>query len=371
MTESRQPIMSGMNLSELTVLKEMLAAGPGCAVANGILNGFETTKVKLQLHNSHRQSQANFQAPRLPAPRPVIYSDATMTGVMNQIAREEGIVRGLLTPGLSASLTRSMIYGAYRVGLYPTVRDSVGSVLGDDKNKCNASVIRHRILSGMITGGLGSMISCPLDVVRTRMQADAGLILAKSASCTNPAIPPHYYGTGLRKGKSVRYTGMWSALVTIWREEGLVQGLYRGASVTIARACVLNGVQLCVYDTMKHYTINWGTTHADALGSAKLYQEGPLLHIGCAFFSGVLAQSVIMPIDTVKSHMMLGKGRRDVLQHVGSLFMDPNSKGIHPFRLTKWLYRGYVPACAGQGLIMVLQMPLIEAFRRSLGVAAI
>lgn len=369
MTESRPPITGDMNLSEMTVLKEMLAAGPGCAVANGILNGFETTKVKLQLHNSHRQKNLG---PRLSAPpSAVIYSDATMRGVMNQIAREEGIVRGLLTPGLSASLTRSMIYGAYRVGLYPTVRGSVGRCLGDDKNSCNASVIRHRILSGMVTGGLGSMLSCPLDVVRTRMQADAGVILAKSSTCTNPSIPPHYYGTGLRKGKPVRYTGMWSALVTIWREEGLVQGLYRGASVTIARACVLNGVQLASYDTMKHYTINWGQAHTDSLGSGKLYQEGPLLHVSCALFSGILAQSVIMPIDTVKSHMMLGKGWRDVFHHIGTLLVDTNSKTIHPFRLTKWLYRGYAPACAGQGLIMVLQMPLIEAFRRALGVAAI
>ena len=27
--------------------KEFAAAGPGCAAANGLLNGFETTKVKL------------------------------------------------------------------------------------------------------------------------------------------------------------------------------------------------------------------------------------------------------------------------------------------------------------------------------------
>ena len=36
-----------------------------------------------------------------------------------------------------------------------------------------------------------------------------------------------------------------------------------------------------------------------------------------------------------------------------------------------WLYRGYAPAAAGQGLIMLLQMPIIEELRRLLGVAAI
>lgn len=36
----------------LGLVKEFAAAGPGCAAANGLLNGFETTKVKLQLHNT-------------------------------------------------------------------------------------------------------------------------------------------------------------------------------------------------------------------------------------------------------------------------------------------------------------------------------
>jgi len=363
MSESKQSLLQGMTITDLTILKEMLAAGPGCAIANGLLNGFETTKVKLQLHKSHVSPQHK------PNRSPAAYHNATTIGVMRQIASEEGIVRGLLTPGLAASLTRSMLYGAYRVGLYPTVRDNVGKLLGNDKNSSNASLIQQRILSGMLTGGLGSMVSCPLDVVRTRMQADAGLVVTKAPSCTNPAIPPAYYGTGLRRGQPVRYTGMCSALVKIWKDEGLVHGLYRGASVTIARACVLNGAQLASYDTMKHSALNWGQSHAEASG--KLYQEGPLLHVSCALLSGILAQSVVMPIDTLKSHMMLGKGWTLVFQHGCSILIEQNSRAIHPLRLLKLLYRGYAPACAGQGLIMVLQMPLIEAFRHHLGVAAI
>ena len=149
---------------------------------------------------------------------------------------------------------------------------------------------------------------------------------------------------------------------------GLLQGLYRGSSVTIARACLLNGSQLASYDTMKQYALAKG--REDRNNSSSLLQEGPHLHVVCAFLSGVLAQTVVMPIDTIKSHMMLGKGWKDVAQHLGTL-VSPDGRSLHPFRLMQWMYRGYVPACAGQGLIMVLQMPLIEAFRRSLGLAAI
>lgn len=231
-------------------------------------------------------------------------------------------MRGLLTPGLSASLTRSMLYGAYRVGLYSTIRSKLGD--GDP-------TLMHRLLSGMFTGGIGAMLSCPLDVVRTRMQADSGVIRNGR------------YVTGLRRGEAVRYRGMMSAFMTIFRQEGLKNGLYRGASVTVARASVLNGSQLASYDTLKR-KLKW--------------EEGPVLHCFCALLSGIIAQTVIMPIDTIKSQMMLGNGWRDV-----TIILKKNG----PF----YLYRGWTPACAGQSMIMLLQMPLIEEFRRLLGVEAI
>ena len=306
-------IMSSSSSSS-SIMKEMIAAGPGCAVANGLLNAFETTKVKLQLHNPTRP----------------VYTTPTPTGVMTQIIREEGLVRGLLTPGLSASLTRSMVYGSYRVGLYSAMRDYLS---GGGRHHTGEQTPQwhHRLASGMFTGGLGAMLTCPLDVVRTRMQAEAGNVVGQ------------YYTTGLRKGEIVRYSNLVRTIRTIVEHEGLRSGLYRGATVTVARASLLNGAQLASYDTLKH-VLPW--------------QEGPFLHTVCAFCSGIIAQTVIMPVDTVKSSMMIG----NCPKMVWSILLD---------RGPMWLYRGYLPACAGQGLIMVLQMPLIEEFRRMLGVKAI
>ena len=299
----------------MSVAREMIAAGPGCALANGLLNGFETTKVKLQLHNSQVSN-------------PIYGHKPTPTTVMKQIIKEDGLLRGLLTPGLSASLTRSMVYGAYRVGLYATARDYLTPANGQP-------TLQHRMASGMFTGGIGAMLTCPLDVVRTRMQADAGTIVNGQ------------YTTGLRKGLPVRYTNLFTTFIQIIKQEGLRKGLYRGASVTVARASLLNGAQLASYDTLKRQ-----------LKGHSWFEEGPVLHIFCALCSGIIAQSFIMPIDTIKSTMMVGNSWGDVW----SKFLQ---------RGPIWLYRGYFPACAGQGLIMVLQMPLIEEFRRLLGVKAI
>ena len=209
------------------------------------------------------------------------------------------------------------------MGLYSTVRSKISQ---DEE-----PTLYHRILSGMVTGGLGSMISCPLDVVRTRMQADSGV------------VHNNRYITGLRRGQLVRYEGMTEAFIKIFKQEGLMNGLYRGASVTILRASLLNGAQLASYDTLKK-RLGW--------------QEGPLVHCVCALLSGVIAQTVVMPIDTIKSQMMLEKQWRDVIS-----VMIKNG--------AFYLYSGWIPACCGQSMIMLLQMPLIEEFRRLLGVEAI
>ena len=163
------------------------------------------------------------------------------------------------------------------------------------------------------------------------MQADAGVVLNGK------------YVTGLKKGDLVRYRGMISAFLTIFKEEGLSKGLYRGASVTVLRASLLNGAQLASYETLKR-SLGW--------------DEGPALHFFCGLASGVIAQTVVMPIDTIKSQMMFGNSWKDVYATL---------RRNRPFNL----YRGWAPACAGQGLIMVLQMPLIEEFRRLLGIKAI
>jgi Mitochondrial carrier protein len=327
------------------VTREMMASGPACAIANGVLNSFETTKVKLQLYNNNITSTNN--KIKHQAKSVAIYRNPTPWGVMTQIATEEGIVRGLMLPGLGASLTRSFLYGAYRVGLYSTIRDAVRS----DHNQ--EPTLRDRIASGMVTGGIGSMISCPLDVIRTRLQADAGKICP---------VRQTVYITGLRQGQSVRYRGMWSALYTICQTEGLRHGLYRGASVTVARASLLNGSQLASYDTLKHAMLAKSSSSSTSKSADEdaLRHEGPLLHVFCAMISGIIAQTVVMPIDTVKSHMMIGNGWRAVVDCIRQHKFSP-----------MWFYRGYLPACTGQGLIMVLQMPLIEEFRRLLGVQPI
>ena len=177
--------------------REMLAAGLGCAIADGTLNGLEVTKVKMQLDS---------------ATEPVY--PRSMLGTIRQCVAEDGALRGLCLPGLAATTLRAMTYVAFRVGTYPTVRGYVSG--GRDSQPTLGS----QLLAGAITGGVGACLFCPIDVVRIRMQADAGTLAAGST--------PPTFRTGLRRGLPLRYPTTLGAFGRIARQEGVVGGLYRG-----------------------------------------------------------------------------------------------------------------------------------------------
>ena len=242
------------------VLKECLAAGVGCAVADGALNFLEVTKVKLQLQCSTSP----------------IYSPPTMRRVITQSAAEDGFWRGLAEPGLAATTLRAMTYVAFRIGMYSSVRDRIVGTT-------EAPTVRDQLLAGAITGGIGSALFAPVDVVRLRMQADAGSICGESGTLL----------TGLRRGAAPRHTATFRAFGEIVRTDG-VAGLYRGAHSAVARATLLSSTQLASYDCLK-LRIRAGL---------EIEEETPVLHLGCALISGFIAQTVIQPVDTLRSFFM-------------------------------------------------------------------
>ena len=306
------------------ISREILAAGLGCALADGSLNALEVTKVKMQVQSASKP-----------------YYRGGMVGCMRTCIAEDGLWHGLCRPGLGATLVRAMTYVGFRVGLYPSVRDrvhhSIDSSAGVYKAGASGSLCA-KIMSGMITGGVGSCLFCPIDVVRVRMQAEAGTL--------GPAEPngnPRLLATGLRRGEPVQYRSTWQAFRKIYSSQGWT-GLYVGALPTVARATLLSGSQLGSYDALKQF----------AKARIGLEEAAPL-HVSCSLVSGLIAQTVIQPVDTLRSHVMAGEGRA---RHHLSV------QGI------RWLFRGYTAACCRQGPIMLLQLPLTEQIRIFLGVGA-
>ena len=278
--------------------REWFAASCGCTIADTIFNPLEVLKVRKQIAMS-----ASSAGP-----------SATSIGLARSAIAEKGIARGLWLPGLEATAYRAFSYTGFRIGLYPTVRNAMveSGTFGD------ADSVACRIAAGATTGAVGSAIFNPIDVVRIRMQG---------------ASP---------------YPSTLGAFGAIAREEGIV-GLWRGMDVCVARAALLSGSQLATYDTTKRWMKDQG-----------VMSEGPALHFTASFMSGVVAQTVTQPVDTLKTLVMANGGANG-----GGTFATLRKLLARSGPIG--LYRGYWPAMARQGPVMVIQMPIVEQFRKALG----
>lgn len=99
----------------------------------------------------------------------------------------------------------------------PSNNDSGGAVL----------TIPAKLLCGGLSGALAQCVSYPLDVTRRRMQL--------SSMDTNAK-----YGHGMIK-----------TLVTVYRTNGVTNGLYRGMSINFIRAVPMVAVSFSTYELMK------------------------------------------------------------------------------------------------------------------------
>merc|ERR1712137_543315 len=110
-----------------------------------------------------------------------------------------------------------MAFSAIRIGAYETVREQYRELTGA---KDGMQMLAVRIAAGISTGTLAILVAQPTDVVKVRMQA---------------------------AGNKKVYNGVWDAYKTIGRNEGVMNGLYRGTFPNIGRNCIINVAETVVY----------------------------------------------------------------------------------------------------------------------------
>lgn len=246
--------------------REVAAAGITTSWVSGVFNFTDVAKVRMQA--SSVQATASSVLP---------YGDFKST--VARIVTEEGL-SGLFLPGIVASLLRDLSYSGLSIGMYPSVKQRL---FGQSNDKDVG--IMKKFASGMMTGALFSGFVNPADLVKIRVQAEAG-----------KTGPSGVLLTGLQAGHQQQHANSLHAFLNMRKKEGL-PGLYRGCSATMVRAALGRGAQLSCYDHSKYLLKRHCGMH-----------EGVLLHSIASFLSGLAFATASAPADIVKTRLMADTG---------------------------------------------------------------
>lgn len=233
---------------------------------------------------------------------------ATCAGVM----RNGGVTA--FYKGLPFAYGRELSYTSVKLGAYAPVRDMLGAG-GPDAG------FGMKFLAGAITGGLGSVIGNPFDVLKTLAQTNT---------------------SGASLG---------SLVSDMFKDQG-IGGFYRGVEVNIARACVLNATKMGVYDITKGYVTDYtGWARKDVKTT-----------FASAFVAGFFMTVTVAPWDMLRTKLM--NQPTDAKLYTG--FMDCLQKTVKADGVLS-LWRGFVPIWARFAPQATLQLLTIEAIYGALG----
>ena len=233
--------------------------------------------------------------------------------VFSSTLKNEGV--GAFWKGIAFAWGREASYASIKLGAYAPVRDAIGAG-GKDAPFC------MKFLAGAITGGVGSVIGNPFDVMKTLAQSNQG----KSESLM----------TSVRK---------------MYHDQG-VSGFFRGVEANVMRACVLNATKMGCYDISKGYVVN-----------ATGWSRKDIKTVFCSASVAGLAMTItVSPWDRIRTQLMNQPTDRKIY----SGFFDCLSKTVAEGGVLS-LWRGFIPIWARFAPTSTIQLLTIEALYQVCG----
>jgi solute carrier family 25 phosphate transporter 23/24/25/41 len=185
-----------------------------------------------------------------------------------KLSRQEGFLS--LWKGNGVGCLRLGPYSGLKFLLYDKLKLQVY------QNELNAS---KRLFLGSLAGIIATVVTYPLDIVKTRM-------------------------TVQKRGEV--YKGTSDALLKMLRKEG-THSLFKGLTPTLIGVIPFEGVQFAVYETLKEYTVDsrWPSWRWP---ESKLDSDAmDILVIGS--LAGAAGQTVSYPFDLVRKRMQVFKSQ--------------------------------------------------------------
>lgn len=238
---------------------------------------------------------------------------ATFNGVL-----AKGI--GAFWNGIVFAWGREISYTSIKLGAYAPVRDALGASQPD-------APIYLKFLAGALTGGTGSVVGNPFDVLKTLAQTNK----------SETAVP------------------LQEMVMKMYADQG-VAGFYRGVEVNIMRACVLNATKMGFYDVSKGYiseTTGWS-------------RKDIRTSFCSSFVAGFFMTCTVAPFDMLRTKLM----NQPTDKKIYSSLADCAVKTVQQDGVLS-LWRGFVPIWARFAPQATLQLLTLEALYNQFGFKSI
>lgn len=238
-----------------------------------------------------------------------------MGGTTSSIVSEEGFFA--LWKGVNAAWLREASYTSLRLGLYEPIKVAFGAA------DPATTTFFKKFAAGSAAGAIGSLAGNPFDVLKTRMMSAKG---KDTPSITKTASE-------------------------LYSMQG-IGGFYRGIDSNIARAMVLNGTKMAVYDQSKGYVVAM-----TGLGKSSLITQ-----FLSAVTAGFFMTCTVSPFDMVRTRLMNQPPDAKIYNNaVDCMVKIATQEGP----LTFW--RGFLPIWSRFAPTTTLQLVIFENLRSLMG----
>ena len=167
--------------------------------------------------------------------------------------------------GLTTAIVREAALNFFRLGMFEPV-------LHFYHQEDTPAPLWKKIAAGVTTGSTAALICNPLDLMKTRMQAQAS-------------------GKNATVGYQHKFAGVLDGFSTAVREDGVL-GLWKGVSPSLLRLALGSSAQLASYSHIKEYALR-----------NEVANDGPFLHIGTSFASVVFGVTAMNPVDVIRTRL--------------------------------------------------------------------
>lgn len=246
------------------------------------------------------------------------YGALGMPGTFKKIVTGEGALA--LWKGVNAAWLREASYTSLRLGLYEPCKILFGCTTPE------TTTFVKKFAAGSAAGAIGSLAGNPFDVLKTKMMA-------------TEAGTPSIMGTAK----------------DLLKNQG-IGGFYRGIDSNVARAMVLNGTKMGVYDEAKGYIVDF----------TGLPKKSLLVQFLSAGTAGFFMACTVSPFDMIRTRLMNQPADAKIYKNaVDCAIKIATQEGP----LTFW--RGFIPIWSRFAPTTTLQLVIFEQLRGLMGMKSL